>query len=925
MFMHVFTLNNSASYFFVYLGVKIMSGGMGYCEICKSRPARAEVTVLKDGIKQVISVCDEDLRSLQRQSGSLFDRMFGGSLFDDFSSNVDDDFRGISSRPGSSSPRHREAVDIDQFLSGHTKELIQEAAQTALKFNRNEVDTEHLLYAISNSDVIKEIYKQFKINPEDLKDYIEANTPKGEGALDKGGIAKLSMSPRMKNVFELAFQAAQEFGHSYIGPEHLLVGLIEEEDGMAGDLLQKYGLTPAEIRQKIIKVVGKGTQDGHVEPQSTTPQLDKYSRDLSKLAREGKLDPVIGRADEIETTIEILARRIKNNPILIGEPGVGKTAIVEGLAQRILKEEVPEVLQNKRVVELNINSLVAGSKFRGEFEERIKKLLDEVITHKEDLVLFVDEIHMIMKAGGTGEEGGLDVSQIIKPHLARGELHLLGATTLNEYQKHIEKDAALARRFQPVIISEPTVQETIEILSGLRDRYEAHHKVKITEEAIVAATELSDRYITNRFLPDKAIDLIDQAAARVRISITSRPQVVKELDEKINSLKREREFASLHKKLEDAKSLEERIKKLEKKRSESELQWRKEKGVTTSEVKQQHIAEIVSKITGIPVTALTQEEKEKLLKMKERLHKRVVGQDEAVKAVSDSILRSQAGLTEGKRPISTFLFLGPTGVGKTELAKSLAWVVFGDEDALVRIDMSEYMERHATSRLIGAPPGYVGYEEGGQLTEIVRRKPYSVVLLDEIEKAHPDVYNILLQVFDDGRLTDGQGRVVDFTNTIIIATSNIGSNLIQDNLATQKYKTNNELKEVLMSMLHQQFRPEFLNRIDEIIIFHVLTKDQIKLIIKMQLEHLKRSIQRQGFELNFTESVLDRITDIGYVPEFGARELKRKIQSEIGTPLAQKILACEIVEGDIIKVGYDKSSNKIIFTKQKKEKSEINN
>jgi ATP-dependent Clp protease ATP-binding subunit ClpC len=884
------------------------------CDICKTRPATAKVTVLQYGQKKVLHVCTQDLRKLQQQSASPYDRMFGSPLSDNLFQDIDE-FENFSSRLGYPLPRHREAVDIDQYLSAHTKELLQEAAQTALKFKRDEVDTEHLLYAISNSDVIKEIYKQFKVNPDEIKNYIEANTPKGERETKKGETTHLYITPRVKNVFELAFQAAQELGHSYIGPEHLLVGLIEE-DGMAGDLLRKYGLSPQAVRQKIIKVVGKGAQEGRVEIQSTTPQLDKYSRDLTKLAREGKLDPVIGRADEIETTIEILARRTKNNPVLIGEPGVGKTAIVEGLAQRIMHEKVPEVLQDKRLIELNINSLVAGSKYRGEFEERIKKVIDEVLAQKDNLILFVDELHTIMKAGGTGEEGGLDVSQIIKPHLARGELHLIGATTLNEYQKHIEKDTALERRFQPVFISEPTVPQTIEILRGLRDRYEAHHKVKITDEAIVAAAELSDRYVTNRFLPDKAIDLIDQAAARVRIGITSRPPEVVELDKNINTLKRERESASLRKKFEDAKKLEERIETLEKQRSETENKWRKEKGVTTSEVKRVHIAEIVSKVTGIPVTDLTQEEKEKLLKMKERLHERIIGQEEAVKAVSDAILRSRAGLTEGKRPIAAFLFIGPTGVGKTELAKALAWAVFGTEDAVVRIDMSEYMERHTVSRLIGAPPGYVGCEEGGQLTEVVRRRPYSVVLLDEIEKAHPDVNNILLQVFDDGRLTDGKGRVVDFTNTIIIATSNIGSDVIQENLTAAKAKTYDELKEELMGILHRQFKPEFLNRIDEIILFHALTKEQIKLIIQLQLERVKRTARGQGIELKFADAVLDRLVDVGYVPEFGARELKRKIQTEIETPLAREILSGNLASGDLVQVDFDKSNSKVTFVKQ---------
>lgn len=883
------------------------------CDICRIRPATTQVRIIKNGQSRILNVCQWDLLKLKQQSSSPFDRIFGErNMFDDFS--VFGDFNELPSGMGHTIPRYREAVDIDKYLSDHTKELIQESAKTALKLKRREVDTEHLLHAISNSEVIKEIYKQFKINSEDVKNYIEVNAPQGDLEVEKEKV-ELSISPRVKNVFELAFQTAQELGHGYIGPEHLLIGLIEEEDGMAGELLRKYGLTSEAARQKVIKVVGKGAQEGYVETQSTTPHLDKYSRDLSKLAREGKLDPVIGRANEIETAIEILSRRTKNNPVLIGEPGVGKTAIVEGLAQRIIHGEVPEILQGKRVIELNINSLVAGSKYRGEFEERIKHVLDEIINHKDEMIIFVDELHVIMKAGGTGEEGGLDVSQIIKPHLARGELHLIGATTLNEYQKYIEKDAALARRFQPVFVSEPTVPQSIEILKGLRDRYEAHHKVKITDEAIVAAAELSDRYISNRFLPDKAIDLIDQAAARVRIGITSRPQEVKEIEEQINSLKRELEFASQHKKYEEAKSLEAQIENLEKQSEELKTKWRKEKGVTTSEVKKEHIAEVVSRITGVPVTELTQEEKEKLLKIKEKLHERIVGQEEAVTAVSDAILRSRAGLTEAKRPIAVFMFLGPTGVGKTELSKALAEVVFGNENAMVRIDMSEYMERHSVSRLIGAPPGYVGYEEGGQLTETVRRRPYSVILLDEIEKAHHDVHNILLQVFDDGRLTDGKGRVVDFTNTIIITTSNVGSELIQENLTTTKPKPYPELKEQLMSTLHIHFKPEFLNRIDDIIIFHALTKEQIKRIIKLQLEKVKQATRAQKIELTFTDAALNRLADIGYIPEFGARELKRKIQNEIETPLATEILSGHIKAEDKIQVGYDTDKKNMTFTK----------
>jgi len=617
--------------------------------------------------------------------------------------------------------------------------------------------------------------------------------------------------------------AARDLEHNYIGPEHLLIGLAEEEEGFAANVLRKYGLTPQALRQATIKVVGRGKETGKGVRRSNTPTLDKFSRDLTELARQGKLDPVIGRAKEIETVIEVLARRKKNNPVLIGEPGVGKTAIVEGLAQRIVKGEVPEVLRDKRLVELNINTLVAGTKYRGELEERVKQILDEIIANQDSLIIFIDEIHTIVGAGAAGE-GNLDIANAFKPALARGELHLIGATTLNEYQKYIEKDPALERRFQPIFISEPTVEQTIMILRGLRDRFEAHHKVKITDEAIIAAAELSDKYITNRYLPDKAIDLIDQAAARVRIMMTSRPAEIQELEAKIQSLKREQEYASSRKQYDKAKELEEQIQKLEKELQEKTEAWKKEIASDVPEVRAKHIAEIVSSLTGIPVTELTTDEKERLLKLEEKLHERVVGQDEAIKAVSDAIRLARAGLREKNRPIATFLFLGPTGVGKTELARALAWAVFGDEDAIIRIDMSEYMERHTVSRLIGAPPGYVGYEEGGQLTEKVRRRPYSVILLDEIEKAHPDVHNILLQVFDAGRLTDGKGRVVDFTNTIIIMTSNIGSDIIQANLtATGKDKLSYEqLKEKLMDILKRYFRPEFLNRIDEIIVFHAL-------------------------------------------------------------------------------------------------------
>jgi ATP-dependent Clp protease ATP-binding subunit ClpC len=886
------------------------------CDICKKRPAIATVRVKQNGKQQTLNVCEYDYRQLEsrQQYSSPFSSFFnrGRDPFEDMFSFGD--FPSFSSDLGYPIPRHREAVDISQFFSEQTKELIQQAGEKAVEFNRNEVDTEHLLYALADSDVVQEILKQYKIKPEDVKGYIDENAPRGKEKKAKEKEVELSISPRLKNVFEFAFGISRELGHGYVGPEHLLIGLAQEE-GLAGELLTKYGLTPESLRQQTVKVVGRGAEEGRVESKSTTPQLDKYSRDLSKLAREGKLDPVIGRFDEIETTIEILSRRTKNNPVLVGEPGVGKTAIVEGLAQRIVNEDVPEVLLNKRVVELNTNSMIAGTKYRGEFEERIKTVLDEVTAHKEEIILFVDEVHTIVGAGSG--EGGLDIANVIKPYLARGDLHLIGATTLNEYQKYIEKDSALERRFQPVFIPEPTVEQTIEILRGLRDRYEAHHKVRITDEAIAAAAALSDRYIANRFLPDKAIDLIDQAASRVRIQSTLTPREIRTQDEKMARMKREQEYASSRKQFDRAKELDKEIKDLTKQRQEMEDKQKRQIGVTTSEVKKEHIAEIISKITGIPVKELTQEEREKLLKMEERIHERVIGQEEAIAAVSDAIRRSRAGLSERNRPIANFLFLGPTGVGKTELAKALAWLVFGDEESLVRIDMSEYMERHTVSRLIGAPPGYVGYEEAGQLTEAVRRRPYRVILLDEIEKAHPDVYNILLQLFDEGRLTDGKGRVVNFTNTIIIATSNMGSDIIQENLRRTGAgkRSYEELKESLMDVLRSRFRPEFLNRIDEIIVFHALTQDQVREITKLQLERVKRTAHGQGIDLTFEDSLIEHLTDVGYFPEFGARELRRRIQTEVETALARALLKGDVKEGDRVQLLYDDRDKKVTLKK----------
>ena len=871
------------------------------CDICEIRPATRRVQVTQNGQTQTLDVCDVDYQKLRQQAGtsSPFESLFSGN----------DPFAAFSQLAGNTAgydaPQRQRGVS--EALSDTAKETIQKAGEVAHKFHRPEVDTEHLLYALADSDIVREILKQYKLTPADITGYIDANAPKGNKK-DTENQSEIGVSPRVKSVLTDAYRVAQELGHSYVGPEHLLIALAGEHDGMAHEVLAKYGLTPESLRAKTAKVVGKGAENGQVERQTGTPELDKYSRDLSEMARKGELDPVIGRVDEIQTTIEILARRTKNNPVLIGEPGVGKTAIVEGLAQRIQNGEVPEVLEGKRVVELSLMDVIAGAKYKGEFEERIKAVIDEIVAHSDELIIFVDEIHTMVGAGQGGGEGGMDVANIMKPALARGQLHLIGATTLNEYQKYIEKDSALERRFQPVMVPEPTPEQAIEIIRGLRDSYEAHHKVKITDEAISAAVMLSDRYITSRFLPDKAIDLIDQSAARVRISSDTRTNEIAKLDDQIKRNQREAESAHNHKQYDDAKKLEAETEKLTKERDELTSKWKRERGVSTAVVTQSDVAQIVSKLTGVPISELTEEEKQKLLHLEDKLHERVVGQNEAVVAVADAVRLSRAGLTQGSRPIANFLFLGPTGVGKTELAKSLAWSVFGSEDAMIRIDMSEYMERHAVSRLVGAPPGYVGYDEGGQLTEAVRRRPYSVVLLDEIEKAHPDVYNILLQVFDDGRLTDGKGRVVDFTNTIIIATSNLGSDVIiaNDKLPAGDRKDKKALKAELMDVLRTHFRPEFINRIDDIIVFDALGREQIKNIVQFQLDKVRQVVAGQGITVEFDDSVVSELAENGYKPEFGARELRRLIKTDIENLLARKLLAGDLKEGSVINVHYDK-------------------
>jgi ATP-dependent Clp protease ATP-binding subunit ClpC len=875
------------------------------CDICGFRPVSARITLVKNGRQTTLDVCAVDLKRLQQQGSyiSSLDALFAGEGYLGEYANDRDMLEDMPQ------DRHQETVDISKLLSEHCKQLVQRAAEIAVSFGRSEMDTEHLLYALSESPIVEDVLRQFKIDTKEVREFLDGHAPKQKNESPE----QMGISPRVKRVLEQSLPISQELGHGYIGPEHLLISLAEEDEGMAGDLLRGYGLSSESLRQKTLKVVGKGAKEGRIQEKSATPNLDKYSRDLSKLAAQGKLDPVVGRSEEIETTIEILSRRTKNNPALIGEPGVGKTAIVEGLAQRIYARDVPETLRGKRMVELNINSMVAGSRFRGDFEERVKNVLDEVIAHQDELVLFVDELHTIVGTGSGGNEGGLDISNVIKPALARGELHLIGATTLNEYQKYIEKDSALERRFQPVIIPEPSVEQTIEILRGLRDRYEAHHRVKILDEALVAAAELSDRYITNRFLPDKAIDLIDQAASRVRIALSFHSPEIRSLEDEMNVLQREQEYASTHRQFDRAKELEAAVADKNKIRDELTDEWRRQKGVTSAEVDIRQIAAVVSKLTGIPVTELTQEERQKLLHLEERLHERVIGQEEAISAVSDAVRRARSGLADRNRPLASFLFLGPTGVGKTELAKSLAQHVYGDENAITRIDMSEYREPHTVARLIGAPPGYVGYEEGGQLTEVVRRHPYTILLLDEIEKAHPEVYNLLLQLLDEGRLTDGKGRVVSFTNTIIIATSNLGSSFDMGNpigfslsdSARGADLDQEKMRERVLEEVRSHFRPEFINRLDDLIVFHSLSKSQIEQIVGLQLERVKKTAKAQNISLHFDQSVITHLADAGYNTEYGARELKRKIQVEVENNLARELLLGSLSESSQVVMTFD--------------------
>jgi ATP-dependent Clp protease ATP-binding subunit ClpC len=692
-------------------------------------------------------------------------------------------------------------------------------------------------------------------------------------------------------------------GSTYIGPEHILFALAVNPESGAGRMLSAAHVTP-ETLQRALAAQGAGAGAGAGE-RSATPTLDDFGRDLTALAAEGRIDPVIGRDDEIEQTVEVLSRRTKNNPALIGEAGVGKTAIVEGIAQRIVDEDVPATLADKRVVQLELSGVLAGTRYRGDFEERVKRITDEIREHGDELIVFIDELHTLVGAGG-GSEGGMDAGNMLKPALARGELHIVGATTLDEYRKNIEKDAALARRFQPVLVSEPTVEDTLAILRGLRDRYEAHHQVRYADEALAAAVELSDRYITDRFLPDKAIDLIDQAGARVRLRTRTPGRDRRDLQRRAEELQRDKDQAIASEQFERASQLRDEV-------TEVRQQLARLDGDQTAvpEVTVSDIAEVVSRATGVPVRQLTEEEKDRLLRLEGNLHDRVIGQDEAVEAVAEAVRRSRAGLGDPQRPVGSFLFLGPTGVGKTELARALTEALFGGESRMVRLDMSEFQERHTVSRLVGAPPGYVGYEEAGQLTEAVRRRPYSVVLLDEIEKAHPDVFNILLQVLDDGRLTDGQGRTVDFKNTVLIMTSNLGSDLITRRGGTLGFAgpaagsaegQRLELRDQLMRRLRESFRPEFLNRIDEVIIFRQLGQEELRQITELLLEETRRKLHAQDVTVEFTPAAVDWIAERGYQPEFGARPMRRTIQREVDNQLSRQLLDGQIGAGQEVTV-----------------------
>ena len=814
-------------------------------------------------------------------------------------------------------------------FTDRARRVVVLAQDEARGLKHNYIGTEHLLLGLisEGEGVAAKALETMGIKGEAVRASVIEIIGEGEKPVE----GHIPFTPRAKRVFELSLREALQLGHNYIGTEHLLLGLLKEGEGVAAQVLTKQGADLAQVRQTVIQMlsgyqrgdeegresVGAGVGGSGGPERSNSAILEQFGRNLTQAARENKLDPVIGRRVEMERVMQVLSRRTKNNPVLIGEPGVGKTAVVEGLAQAIVHGDVPETIKDKQIYSLDMGSLVAGSRYRGDFEERLKKVLKEIRT-RGDIILFIDEIHTLVGAGAA--EGSIDAAQMLKPMLARGELQTIGATTNDEYRKHIEKDAALERRFQPVKVEEPSVDETVEILKGLRDRYEAHHRVIITDAAIQAAAELADRYISDRFLPDKAIDLVDEAGARLRIRRMTAPPELRELDEKIAEVRRNKEAAIDDQDFEKAASLRDEESKLSEERKAKEEAWKGGESDEIAEVGDQEIAEVLAMSTGIPVVRLTQTETAKLLKMEDELHKRVIGQDEAVKALAQSIRRTRSGLKDPNRPGGSFIFAGPTGVGKTELAKALAEFLFGDEDALIQLDMSEFSEKHTASRLFGAPPGYVGYDEGGQLTEKVRRKPFSVVLFDEVEKAHPDIFNSLLQILEEGRLTDSQGRKVDFKNTVIIMTTNLGTRDINKGVLTgfqtADHSTHDygRMKSKVAEELKQHFRPEFLNRVDDTIVFPPLTKPEIARIVDLMIAKLAKRMEAQDMRLQLTDEARELLADVGFDPVLGARPLRRAIQREIEDALSERILFGELQPGQVVTVGVTGEGKERTFT-----------
>ncbi len=805
-------------------------------------------------------------------------------------------------------------------FTGRAKKAIEIANSVAIELGHNYIGTEHILYGLAKegSGVASKVLENQEITSQDIIDKIVELIGQG-GTID----ATLGFTPRTKRVIETAFIEARKLGYNYIGTEHLLISILREGDSIAARILLELNVNIPKLYNEIVKVINEGEdltsndkaqkgKEGKRGSYNQTTTLNQFGEDLTKKAEEGKLDPIVGRKDEIERVIQILSRRTKNNPCLIGEPGVGKTAVVEGLAQKIVVGDVPEILKDKRVVTMDISSMVAGAKYRGDFEERIKKALEEV-KKVGDVILFIDEMHTIVGAGAA--EGAIDAANILKPLLARGEIQLVGATTLNEYRKYIEKDSALERRFSPVTVNEPTEKDTITILKGIRDKYEAHHGVKITDQAIEAAVKMSVRYINDRFLPDKAIDLIDEAASRVKLKTYTEPDNLKQLEEEIEETRKNKEEAVRTQKFEKAASLRDKEKELKEKYEKEQKKWKNKNTKQVTDISEENIAEVIASWTGIPAKKITEDENERLKKLEKNLHERVIGQNEAVEAVSKAIRRGRVGLKDPKRPIGSFLFLGPTGVGKTELSKALAESLFGDENSMIRVDMSEYMEPHSISKLIGSPPGYVGFDEGGQLTEKIRRKPYSVILFDEIEKAHPDVMNMLLQILEDGRLTDSQGRTVNFKNTVIIMTSNIGARLITDkkmlgfsqtgDKSEEENKEYEQTKKEVMEALKKELRPEFINRIDEIIVFHKLTDNEINQIIDIMLKEVTTRLSEQKIKIELEPNVKELIASKGIDKNFGARPLRRTIQNILEDKLAEEILDGNLKKNKATKIGVE--------------------